>query len=376
MPATSDGRPAPCGAGSGRITCVRVGSVGDFLTRAHAVRGGRKAFVLGCFRRVAAPCLLGLAVSLATPMALAREPTSEDRTTARELAQEGFEALRARDYALAADRFKRADALVHAPTLLVDLGRSYVGLGRLVKAHEAFQQVMREGVPPDAPAPWRRALVAAQEEDAKVKPRLAWVTIRVEGPSEPRLKLDDEDLPLASVGVRRAVDPGRRRVLAEAEGFLPASAVIELGEGEAGELALVLKPDPNYKPRSEPAAVERRVVVVQASPPSGRTPAYVAYGIGGAGLLLSGVTTVLMLRTRDKLEESCHDGGCPPRSAGDLSRFPMYGTLAAVGLGVGLAGAGVGTYFLLSGKRRDEDARYGRVRAQLAPGYVGLSGSF
>jgi hypothetical protein len=54
----------------------------------------------------------------------------------------------------------------------------------------------------------------------------------------------------------------------------------------------------------------------------------------------------------------------------------MYGTLAAVGLGVGLAGAGVGTYFLLSEKKRDEDAGHGAVMAELAPGYVGLSGSF
>ena len=346
-----------------------------FLTFAHAVTGVSKASDRGRVARVALPCLLGLAVSLITPLAFAREPTSEDRTTARELAQEGFEALRAFDYARAADRFTRADALVHAPTLLVDLGRSYLGLGRLVKAHEAFQQVLREGVPKDAPAPWRRALVAAQEEDAKVKPRLAWVTIRVEGPSEPRLKLDDQDLPLASLGVRRAVDPGRRTVVAEAEGFLPASNAIVLGEGEAGELALVLRPDHAYKPRAEPT-LERRVVVVQAAPSSGRTPAYVAYGVGAAGLLLSGTTTILMLRTRNNLEESCNDGLCPRRAAGDVSRFPMYGTLAAVGLGVGLAGAGVGTYFLLSSKPRDEVARHGAVMAQLAPGYVGLSGRF
>jgi hypothetical protein len=54
----------------------------------------------------------------------------------------------------------------------------------------------------------------------------------------------------------------------------------------------------------------------------------------------------------------------------------MYGTLAAVGLGVGLAGAGVGTYFLLSDKPRGQGARSGGVMAQLAPGYVGLNGSF
>jgi hypothetical protein len=92
--------------------------------------------------------------------------------------------------------------------------------------------------------------------------------------------------------------------------------------------------------------------------------------------LLSGVTTILMLRTRANLEANCHDGLCPPRSAGDISRFAMYGTLAAVGLGVGLVGSGVGTYFLVSATPRDQAARYGAVTAQLSPGYVGLSGSF
>ena len=353
-----------------------MGRVGALLTCTQAVSGASQTPVKGRGACVVLPCLLGLALSLTTPAALAREPTSEDRTTARELAREGFAALREQDYALAADRFKRADALVHAPTLLVDLGRSYVGLGRLVMAHEVFQQVMREGVPADAPAPWRRALAVAREEDAKLEPRLAWVTIRVDGASQPRLKLDGEDLPLASVGVRRAVDPGRRVVVAEAEGFLSASNVIELGEGETGELTLVLKPDPNYEPPARPA-LQRKVIVVQAAPPStGRTPAYVAYGIGGAVLILSGVSTVLMLRTRENLEANCQDGVCPPRAAGDLSRFPLYGTLAAVGLGVGLTGAGVGTYFWLSAKPRDEVARGGAVMARVAPGYVGLSGRF
>jgi hypothetical protein len=201
------------------------------------------------------------------------------------------------------------------------------------------------------------------------------VTIRVDGASQPRLTLDGEDLPLASVGMRRAVDPGRRTVVAEADGFLPTRKVIELREGETGELTLVLKPDSKYELPPRPAP-ERKVIVVQAAPSAGRTPAYVAYGIGAAGLMLSGVSAVLMLSTRANLEESCQDGLCPPRAAGDLSRFPLYGTLAAVGLGVGLAGAGAGTYFWLSAKPRDEVARGGAVTAQVAPGYVGLSGSF
>src|SRR5689334_22048125 len=169
--------------------------------------------------RIALPWLLGLAAASTSSAVLAHEPTPKDRATARDLAIKGYEALQAGDYALSADRFKRADALVHAPTLLVDLGRSYVGLGRLVDAHEAFQQVLREGAPADAPASWHRALEAAQKEDAALEPRLAWVTINVEGADKPHVKLDDEELSQVSLGVRRAVDPGHRTVVAAAEGF-------------------------------------------------------------------------------------------------------------------------------------------------------------
>jgi hypothetical protein len=67
--------------------------------------------------------------SLAAP-AHAAEPSSADRATARTLAQQGYEALRDKQYAVAADRFSRANGLVRAPTLLRDLARAQVGLGR------------------------------------------------------------------------------------------------------------------------------------------------------------------------------------------------------------------------------------------------------
>jgi len=324
--------------------------------------------------RVALPWLFWLVAALASRGALAREPTAQDRATARQLAAEGYEALQSGDYTLAADRFKRADALVHAPTLLLDLGRSYVGLGRLVEAHEAFQQVLREGVAPDAPVPWHQALANAKKEDAAVAPRLAWVTIRVEGSDKPRVQLDDEELLQASLGVKRAVDPGRRTAVAEAAGFLPARDTIDLGEGEVGEIHLVLKRDPDYHPPRK--AIQRRPVVSETPPPRPRTLSYVAYGVSGAGLLLGGVSTVLMLRTRSDLEAQCFGGKCPESAAGDLSRYHTYGTLAAVGLGVGLAGAGVGTYFLLSRKPKDETEQQYTMTAQISPGYVGVSGRF
>ena len=87
---------------------------------------------------------LVIGAMLASRMAWA-EPSAADRATARPLAQQGHEALENEDYAVAADRFSRAEALVHAPTLLRDLARAQVGLGRFVEAHENYNRIIREG---------------------------------------------------------------------------------------------------------------------------------------------------------------------------------------------------------------------------------------
>jgi len=47
-----------------------------------------------------------------------------------------------------------------------------------------------------------------------------------------------------------------------------------------------------------------------------------------------------------------------------------------VGLGVGLAGVGVGTYFLLTGEPKAEQETPVSVSAELAPGFVSVRGRF
>src|SRR5262245_11425351 len=78
---------------------------------------------------------------------LARAEDAGSRATARSLAQEGKDAFDRKDYATAEERFTRAGALVHAPTLLVFLARAEVGLGKLVAAAENYRRVLREEVP-------------------------------------------------------------------------------------------------------------------------------------------------------------------------------------------------------------------------------------
>src|SRR5688572_26951193 len=137
------------------------------------------------------------------------EPSAADRATARPLAQQGYEALENEDYAVAADRFSRAEALVHAPTLLRDLARAQVGLGRFVEAHENYNRIIREGATSSSSASWSKALADARREVRELAPRLPWVTIAIIGPADPVVLLDGLRILPAALGVKRPVDPGR-----------------------------------------------------------------------------------------------------------------------------------------------------------------------
>src|SRR5260221_6375863 len=115
---------------------------------------------------------LGLAWSLCAGSALA-EPTASDRATARALADEAGDALDKKNYEVALDRFGRADALVHAPTLLLGVARSQVGLRKFVEAQESYQSILREGVPAGAPPAVSEAHAEGQRRNKGLTVQLA-----------------------------------------------------------------------------------------------------------------------------------------------------------------------------------------------------------
>lgn len=321
---------------------------------------------------------------------LRAETNESDREKARALAAEGYDALQRKDYAVAEDRFRRADKLIHAPTLVVDWARALVGLGRLVEAHERYELVIREGVPDNSPWPWKRAFDDAQREIAQVRPRLAWVTVIVEGPERPVVFLDGRRVPSAAVGVPRAVNPGRRLVAVRARGFSSAQRALMLAEGQQLSTKIVLDPKPEGA-EEEPLPAEVEVVDELPAPRLNqggglrRTAGYVAFTVGGVGLVVGGVTSALALKAGSDLSSTCPGGVCAPlnqseRSAyqQNISRYNVFRTASTVSVGVGLAGVAAGTYLLFFGKSSEAHvSRSGpRVTPVLGASSVGLAGWF
>ena len=287
------------------------------------------------------------AVPLFSRTVRAAEPSSADRATARTLAQEGYVALRDNDYTTAADRFQRALALVHAPTLLRDLARAQVGLGRLVDAHETYSLIIREGVAADAPAPWVKALADAKAEIAPITPRLPWITITVTGPAHPKVTIDGAPIAEASLGVKRAADPGRHEIRALATGYYTAKKIVTLNEGESVNVAFELEdapPDAAPKDEEESGKVSVATVV---DPPWRKPVTIGAFALGGAGIVLGSVTGILAMTKHNQLATDCPNGRCGPANKKALETFHTLTTLSTIGFVTGGVAAGAGVVLLL-----------------------------
>ncbi|HEY4104521.1 MAG TPA: hypothetical protein VGM44_11550 [Polyangiaceae bacterium] len=320
----------------------------------------------------------GLAFVLLTAAPAFADPTAADRATARSLAGEGYHALQSKDYATAIDRFSRADALVHAPTLMIDWARALAGVGKLVEAQERYEQIIREGVDPKAPKSWQKAYNDANNELAALKPRLAWVTINVSGTNDARVTIDGAPIPPAAIGVRRATNPGERSVRVVAKGYLPQKKTIQLAEGSDSSVAFALQPDPDQQAQASTLLDTSAPAPSEAPPKRKRTLAYVAMGVGGAGILVGGITGILAMNKHSELEKSCPGGACPSNQSNNLNSYHTLATVSDVGFAVGIpiAATGVALWFLNRPSSEAPPAQGLRVHPYFAGTSLGAVGSF
>jgi hypothetical protein len=318
----------------------------------------------------------------------AHAQSDADRATARALAREAEDAFKKNDFGRAADLYGRADALVHAPTLLLGLGRAQAGLGKLVAAQETFARIVREGVAPGAPPAFAKALETAKEELEALAPRIPTVIIQVTGAPSATVTLDGAPVPSASLGVKRPVDPGKHVVQAKADGYAPAEATFTIAERKSETVTLELKrtggvapvpvvapPPASTPPPAEPAPAKPPEPADQPAAPSStrKILGWVALGVGAGGIGMGAVTGGLALGKHGKLADACTDGRCSPDQAGVITNYHTLSTLSTVGFIAGGALAAGGVILILTAPKAPAKTSFAPV---LGPGYGGVSGRF
>jgi len=315
------------------------------------------------------------AFALFSTTALA-EPTAADRATARTLAQEGQQALESKNYAVAIDKFGRADSLVHAPTLLLGLARAQAGIGKLVEAQESYNRIIRDGVAPGAPRSWAKALDDANKEVTALPTRLPWVTITVLGPTNPDVVIDSTPIPAASLGVKRPVNPGSHTVRVSAEGYVPTEKAITLSEGQNLNVNLELDPSPTDSALAAKKGAAAGDTTSSSSADARNYVAYGALGVGGAGIIVGSVAGVLAIRKKSELTKVCPNSSCPPEQAPARDSYRTYGTIATVGFIVGGVGVVAGVVLLLTQPQSTQTAKAATVSPFIGLGGAGVTGTF
>jgi hypothetical protein len=335
----------------------------------------------------AALCLLRVSPAVAA--------SDEEKAGARAAATQGQAAYEKQHWAESLDLFTRAESLVHSPVHLLYKARSLAKLGQLVKAREAYLAVTRDDSGSTSPAVLKAREDAAKEV-AEIEPRLANLTVKVEGPgaAEASVDMDGVKVPIALVGVARPADPGQHTLQASANGAAADPQTVTLKEGGAATVTLVLKPVAGAAPAVPPPAAEpvaappmtTAAADTNSATQSGnglRTASYVSFGVGVAGLA---VGTVFALKASSKYSDgnALCDGRDPcTLSSAEAAQREQLGkdgdsakTMSIVGFVVGGVGVAAGTtLFILSGKKHSEPAHAG-VHPWLGLGSAGLSGRF
>jgi len=333
--------------------------------------------------------VLAATLALAMPGA-AHAQSAADRATARQLGQDGQSALDARDYVTAEDRFRRADALFHAPTLLLGWARAEAALGKVVNASEAYNRIVREGVPPGAPEAFVKAVEAAKAEAGAVEARIASVTVVVSGPDNPKVTLDDQPFPVAALGVKRPVDPGTHVLKAAADGWDPTETKFTVADAATANATLAMKrsaiaaapPVANAPPSAVTSApLAGSGASGEPTPPAERqggglaTVGWVGIVAGGVGLATGAITGALAIGKHSTLANECPDASnC--NASSDISSYHTLGTISTVGFIAGGVLAGAGLVLVITSPSGTASSGAATIGPYVGLGSIGAVGSF
>jgi hypothetical protein len=331
---------------------------------------------------------------------------------ARSVATEGAKAFSEGRFKDAVELFGKAESVMHAPPHLLFLARSHVKLGQLVRAREAYLKILKETLAANSPKAFRDAQTAAETEVREVEPKIASLTIRIEGgagASDVAVMVDGVALPSVLIGLAQPIDPGTHRIEAGATGLRAPSEPVTLGEGEKKDVVLKLEPAPGAAPLVAPPAAAAPAPAADGAtpaPPAATQPAasptsdagvakdsgsglrigsYVAFGVGAVGLVGGTLFTLQSASKRKDADAafagcSAEPGGChqsDPRSAqtDELDRdADSKKTLGIVGFAVGGVGVAAGVTLLLLSSGGDEQKA--GIQPFIGLGSAGLCGRF
>jgi len=309
------------------------------------------------------PCVLSLGlVNVSVARAQGASPESanaEQKKTAQKAFEAGLKAAKAKKHDDALKSFKESYGAVASPNSHLMVARELVELGRFDEAWVEYEKTLAEAEAAAQKDPkYADAATSARNEQNDLKPKVAFVKLSVSGAGPgSRVTVRGKEVAESDWGKPIAVPPGSTRV--ELVGSDGKETVQEVNAVAGSETPVTLSPTAAAEPPPQTNANASAKVEATTSggKPDLRTWAYVAGGVGVAGLVTFGVFGALNNAKHSKLEDKCTNGSCPSSLSSDRDTGKTYQTIANVGLVVGVVGLGTGTVlYLMSGKKAEKTA--------------------
>jgi hypothetical protein len=275
---------------------------------------------------------------------------------------------------------RASQEIVASPNTRLQIARCLSAQGKIVEAYVEFGRTAVESKELLAQDNrYQRAYEAAQAERTAIEPKLGFLSLDVQNPSEgTTVQVGGETLQRAAWTEPAPALAGAVLVVVETPGHGPIERTVSLDAGRKVALAI----DAQSGSVVEGAAQESVVAPAPVAPntasragiPPMRIGAFVAGGVGVVGLTTAAIFGAMATSTYGDLNGACGGGPCPQSRAGEISSGKMQQTLADVGLAAGVLGVGVAVpLFLLSTKAGSAQPTVGLA---ITPGWVGWKGEW
>lgn len=333
----------------------------------------RSSFI---FRTAGVALFAALTVLLVAPRARAAgaslsAATAAQKKTASEHYAAGLKASRSGDNEQALKEFRASYDTVASPNSHLMVGRALEALGRKGEAYAAYDQTVSEAeAAAESDPKYKKTAKAAERERDQLRPQVAFVNVHVAGAGpDDELVVGDRTIDRSDWDKPIAVTPGGVQVELRSPGSGAQTRTVNATAGGTNTVELSGASHPSGQ--TQPVQAE-----ASSSGMNKRTLAYVAGGIGAAGLVTFAVFGVLNNSKYNDLQKSCPNNLCPASRKSDADTGSTYQTIANVGLGVGVVGVVSGAILYFLSTKQERGTATNRPRLSVGLRSVRITGKF
>lgn len=269
---------------------------------------------------------------------------AERRKAAQALADNAFDLMQKGLPEEAAALFRKADERFHSPVFVLFEAEAWEKQGKLLKARALLDGIAKEKLAEYAPDAFRKAQDKARVKLAELDERIPTLLVELPGASPGDVTVTIGDEPVRDLTQPVRLEPGAYTVKATGRSGVSDETSVSLAEGDDKTITLDVAP---LVDEPEPETPDAGGV------PSWLGPA-IAYGVGGAGLIMGAVAGGIFVGKADDLKAKCEAYGtdpnlCPPDTSEEGDEVELLGNVATAGFVIAGVGAAAGTllFFLM-----------------------------